>query len=131
MLKAELLGLVSFHSTLGRYLANFDPDSGLLADVDDTAKCIVATNLLGLRNDPTRMIEEFETQDHFRTYKVERNGSLSANCNALDALLHSPNPSQHVNSIVKVVQFLCKEWYAGHIQDKWVSLLPKVRKMTY
>ncbi|TGO61196.1 hypothetical protein BCON_0029g00380 [Botryotinia convoluta] len=34
-------------------------DSGILADVDDTAKSTVATNLLNLTSDPTKMITEF------------------------------------------------------------------------
>jgi len=97
-------------------------DSGLLADVDDTAKSLVTLNLLGLPQSPRRMINEFETADHFCTYKREQNPSLSANCNALDAILHSPNPSEYSEQIYKLTRFLCKTWCAGNPQDKWVCL---------
>ena len=100
--------------------ANTEQDSGLLADADDTAKTILTTNLLGIPTSPDRMIDEFEASNHFCTYKEERNASFSANCNVLDALLHTPHPADYCGPITKVTRFLCNVWYAGRIQDKWV-----------
>ncbi len=96
-------------------------DSGILEDADDTAKTILSLNLLGIPTSPKRMIEEFEAPDHFRTYRYEQNGSFSANCNVLDALLHSNNPSDYISQIIKISRFLCHRFDSGNICDKWVS----------
>ncbi|KAK3934391.1 hypothetical protein QBC46DRAFT_427605 [Diplogelasinospora grovesii] len=68
---------------------------------------------------PKRMVEEFEAPDHFRTYRNERNESFSANCNVLDALLHSPSPGEYSSQIAKVSRFLCNAFYSGNVRDKW------------
>ncbi|KAI0409841.1 ent-kaurene synthase [Xylaria palmicola] len=94
-------------------------DSGLLEDVDDTAKSLLLLTLLGRTPSPRRMIEHFETTDHFRTYLYEANGSFSANCNVLDTLLHFASPSIYLSEIIKISQFLCREFDSGAISDKW------------
>lgn len=94
-----------------------------MADADDTAKTLSALNMMGFRKPATRMIEDFETETHFRTYPSERDSSFSANCNVLLALLHHPAPSQYTSQIKKVAGFLCNKWWNtdGAIKDKWVS----------
>ncbi|KAM3067355.1 hypothetical protein ACMFMG_005288 [Clarireedia jacksonii] len=93
----------------------------LLADADDTAKCILTLRLLGRPVCPDAMIKQFEVAGgtHFRTYALERNGSISANCNVLNALLHCDQPNQYIHQIIKTTKYLCKSWSAGEIADKW------------
>ncbi|MCJ1439450.1 hypothetical protein MMC27_008844 [Xylographa pallens] len=83
-------------------------DSELLADADDTAKSIMTTNLLGLPTSPDKMINEFEATTHFCTYKEELNESFSANCNVLDAILHSSSPGNYCPQIAKTAHFLSR-----------------------
>lgn len=66
------------------------------------------------------MIEMFEAPEMFRTYRHEQNGSFSANCNVLDALLHCKNPSSYRDQIIKIARFLCGKFNSGKIYDKWV-----------
>ncbi|KAF2967333.1 hypothetical protein GQX73_g6273 [Xylaria multiplex] len=94
-------------------------DSDLLEDVDDTAKAILSLTLLGNTPSPRRTIEHFEAPDHFRTYLYEGNGSFSANCSVLEALLHCPNPIIYLSKIIKISQFLCRVLDSGTISDKW------------
>jgi hypothetical protein len=70
------------------------------------------------------MIKQFEVVGgtHFRTYALERNGSISANCNVLNALLHCEQPNQYIPQIIKTTKYLCKSWAAGTFADKWVML---------
>ena len=96
----------------------------LLSDTDDTAKALLSLHLIGKSPSPVPMINEFDGEGHFRTYKMERNPSFSANANALVALLYTPDPSLHIDQISKTVSFLCDAWWEGTINDKWVCYLP-------
>jgi len=92
------------------------------ADADDTAKALHTLNLLGRNASPSRMISHFRNDNgFFRTYPAERNASFSANCNALSALLHSPNVGDYAADIVTNASFLCDLWWKGDIKDKWVG----------
>ncbi|KAF7862707.1 hypothetical protein EAF04_007580 [Stromatinia cepivora] len=91
----------------------------LLPDTDDTAKCILTLRLLGRPVSVQQMIANFEVQSHFQTYALERNGSISANCNVLNALLHIEKPNKYIGQILSTVDFLCNSWSAGKIDDKW------------
>lgn len=92
--------------------------------MDDTARGMIALNLLGGAVRPEPMIKAFEAATHFRTYQCERNPSFSANCNALLTILHQPDISLYTPQILKVVNFLCDSWWNtdGAIADKWVRL---------
>lgn len=94
---------------------------GFQADVDDTAKTITALTILGRAPDPRAMLKVFETTTHFRTYTGERDPSLTANCNALSALLKQPDVSSFGSQIQKTTKFLCDYWWHsdGEIEDKW------------
>lgn len=94
------------------------------ADVDDTAKGIISLEELGYRVDPEKMIKEFESETHFRTYSLERDPSFTANTNALLALLHRQDASRFSSQIIKAAEFLCKYWWDsdGEIRDKWVCV---------
>ncbi|KAF7935774.1 hypothetical protein EAE99_002754 [Botrytis elliptica] len=91
----------------------------LLPDADDTAKCILTLCLVGRSVSAEQMIANFEVKNHFQTYALERNGSISANCNVLNALLHINEPNKYVGQILSTTEFLCNSWSAGKIDDKW------------
>jgi hypothetical protein len=95
------------------------------ADADDTAMSLTTLNLLGVEAQADEMVAEFEAPTHFKTYSLERNPSLSANCNVLNALLHTPNPDIYLAQIEKCVRFLCQEWWqsGNRLEDKWVGAL--------
>ena len=94
----------------------------VLADPDDTGKALHALNLMGRQVRPNQMIDKFRTSDgYFRTYPGERGVSLSTNCNALRAMLHSPNVENYTAEIVSSANFLCGLWWRGEFGDKWVS----------
>ena len=92
-------------------------------DVDDTAKTLLTLSLLGRPAPHNGLLDEFESETHFKTYDKERNPSFTANCNVLVALLSQPNVSTLAPQITKVASFLSKEWWQseGAIDDKWVS----------
>ncbi|GAP88722.2 putative ent-kaurene synthase [Rosellinia necatrix] len=90
-----------------------------LPDADDTAKSLLALGALGVQIDRAPLIRNFEGSSHFKTYQLERNPSVSANCNVLLALLTSPNVEEYVPQIEKAVKFLCGCWNANKLQDKW------------
>ena len=100
----------------------FDEAPGALPDADDTAKTIITLRQLGKDPDPSQMIKHFTTdQKHFSTYPGERDASFSANCNVLQALLHTASVQKHTRQIVRIATFLCDSWWTGATQDKWVS----------
>ena len=67
----------------------------LLANADDTAKFILTLCLVGRSVSAEQMIAKFEVKTHFQTYALEGNGSISANCNVLNALLHINEPNEY------------------------------------
>lgn len=95
----------------------------MLADVDDTAKCLITLGKLGIETCPDAMIDAFESDTHFRTYGMERNPSFTANCNVLSALLEQPEPERYSAQITKITDFLCNQWWESDedIKDKWNS----------
>ena len=94
----------------------------MLADADDTAKTILALNLLGRKVAPDRMLSYFQSKNgHFQTYVGERNPSFSANCNVLMAILHAPGLSDYSSQIESISNFLCDTWFSNAVNDKWVN----------
>lgn len=71
------------------------------------------------------MLEEFESEIHFKTYSLERDPSFSANANALLALLRQSDASRFSSQILKVAKFLCDYWWNSdnEISDKWVRII--------
>lgn len=90
-----------------------------LPDADDTSKSLLALTALGVQIDRAPLVRHFEGSDHFRTYQLERDSSVSANCNVLLALLTSANVDEYVSQIDKIANFLCTSWNADRLQDKW------------
>ncbi|GLB23060.1 hypothetical protein AtubIFM61612_003644 [Aspergillus tubingensis] len=95
---------------------------GMCVDADDTAKALLLLRLLGLPACPDSLISKFESHDHFLTFGIERNPSVSTNAHVLMALLHMENNSRYIFQIEKCVRFLCHAWWEsdGFLQDKWV-----------
>ena len=94
----------------------------VLADADDTAKTLLTLNLLGRAAMPDSMIDQFISESgSFRTYPGERDASLSANCNVLNALLYSLNVEVYGPCISSIATSLCNKWYSGATRDKWVG----------
>lgn len=98
-------------------LIGFAP--GVLEDVDDTARTLIALRSLGHSVDPKPMIDRFEAEDHFKTYESERHSSFSANCNVLLALLDPSSAEQYASQIGKIQLFLLQRWDDGRTIDKW------------
>lgn len=92
---------------------------GLLPDADDTARTLITLKRLGYDIDCAPMIHRFEGSDHFRTYELERNPSISANCNVLLALLEARTVDEHSQEIEKIVTFLLNACRTEEIPDKW------------
>ena len=94
----------------------------MCVDADDTAKALLFLRLLGLPACPDSLISKFESHDHFLTFGIERNPSVSTNAHVLMALLHMENNSRYIFQIEKCVRFLCHAWWEsdGFLQDKWV-----------
>ena len=93
----------------------------MLADVDDTAKTIFTLNRIGKTTSAFAMKTEFETENYFKTYKIESNSSLSANCNVLISLLESTNPTENILQIQKATKYVCGRWWDNKLEDKWVG----------
>ena len=92
-----------------------------LPDGDDTAKTITVLSFLGRDVSVEPMLGYFDQPDHFRTYPGERNPSVSVNSNILTCLLTRPDPKPYASQIAKAAGFLCHEFIAGNLSDKWVS----------
>ncbi|KAK7737349.1 hypothetical protein SLS53_006652 [Cytospora paraplurivora] len=93
----------------GRGVVGFAPN--VLADADDTAKTILCLHLLGRDAECDQMIEAFEEEGHFKTYDLESNESLSANCNVLLAILSSKSPASYLPQIIKALAFNLEPQY--------------------
>ncbi|KIL86303.1 ent-kaur-16-ene synthase [Fusarium avenaceum] len=91
------------------------------ADVDDTAKGLLAFSLLVQHVSPDAMIKVFEARDHFTTFGSERDPSLTSNLHVLLSLLNQPNRSHYHSQILKSALFVCRWWWNSDsiIKDKW------------
>ncbi|KAF5618361.1 ent-kaur-16-ene synthase [Fusarium sp. NRRL 52700] len=91
------------------------------ADVDDTAKALLALSLVNRHASPDIMIKVFEGKEHFTTFGSERDPSLTSNLHVLLCLLKQPNISQYHSQILKTTLFICQWWWDSdhHVKDKW------------
>ncbi|CZR49855.1 gibberellin cluster-kaurensynthase [Fusarium proliferatum ET1] len=91
------------------------------ADVDDTAKALLALSLVDQHASPDIMIKVFEGKSHFTTFGSERDPSLTSNLHVLLSLLKQPNLSQYHPQILKTTLFICQWWWDSdhHVKDKW------------
>ncbi|CVL02153.1 gibberellin cluster-kaurensynthase [Fusarium mangiferae] len=91
------------------------------ADVDDTAKALLALSLTNQPVSPDIMIKVFEGKDHFTTFGSERDPSLTSNLHVLLSLLKQPNLSQYYPQILNTTLFICRWWWdSDHcVKDKW------------
>lgn len=98
-------------------LVGFAP--GFLPDADDTSMIVLALAHLCTEVDVSSLIDYSEITTHFKTYKLERDPSVSANSNVLRALLTSPFPGRYMTQIEKAVRFMLSCWDDGNLHDKW------------
>ncbi|KAF5708818.1 gibberellin cluster-kaurensynthase [Fusarium globosum] len=91
------------------------------ADVDDTAKALLALSLVNQHVSPDIMIKVFESKDHFTTFGSERDPSLTSNLHVLLCLLKQPELSDYSSQILKTTLFICQWWWDSdhHVKDKW------------
>ncbi|KAF5560548.1 ent-kaur-16-ene synthase [Fusarium napiforme] len=91
------------------------------ADVDDTAKALLAFGLVNHPSSPDTMIKVFEGKEHFTTFGSERDPSLTSNLHVLLCLLKQPDVSQYHSQILKSTLFICQWWWDSdnHVKDKW------------
>ena len=79
------------------------------------------------------MIDYFDSRDCLKTYTAERNPSVSANCNALLAILLDSDEidesQSKIKTIEKVTAYICESWSNanGALEDKWASPLQSQR----
>ena len=105
------------------YILNVAP--GAVPDSDDSSKAAVALSLLGAPIDVQQIMDKFEDKTHFRCFEMERNLSLSANCNVLLALIEDVQGVQKYGlQIEKILNLLCGAWWGGRgrLMDKWVRV---------
>ena len=119
-----------FKKTLDQQVgvAGFTP--GVLEDADDTARSLMVLQCLGRSMSPDRMIENFQTDDYFRTYRMEGSPSFSANCNVLLSLLGYSELRKYQHQIEKAVIFLLRAEESWPISDKW-NLSPQYCRMLF
>lgn len=72
-------------------------------------------------------MEEYKNHTHFRTYRGERDPSVTTNSNVLTALCTSSDVASYKDAIETATGFLCTTWFrdASNIRDKWVSSIPQ------
>ncbi|TLS21074.1 uncharacterized protein PpBr36_10644 [Pyricularia pennisetigena] len=80
----------------------------IMVDADETAKLLILLNTLGIPKSAAKLLKDYKT------------ASFGTSCNVLLALLHQPNPAEHVDQIVKVVDFIGNAWWKNNwpMQDE-------------
>ncbi|KAL8979319.1 MAG: hypothetical protein Q9177_006175 [Variospora cf. flavescens] len=120
---AKILTMLEDSRRLGGGLVGFAP--GIEPDLDDSAKSSIIFSLLGRRGFSSQIVENFDSAQCLKTYKGERNPSLTANCNALLSVLLDLDDSRPYQSrylpIQKITRFICDSWWntSGPLNDKW------------
>ncbi|KAL8897928.1 MAG: hypothetical protein Q9207_006959 [Kuettlingeria erythrocarpa] len=103
---------------------------GILEDVDDTARALMTLQALGKPANPARMVENFQTDSHFRTYKLEGSPSFSANCHVVLSLLGYSDLEGYERHIERALTYLLGAEESGPISDKW-NLSPQYCRMLF
>jgi hypothetical protein len=107
------------------------PDQNICPEPDSTAMaCKTVYYALGAHYSVQPMIDTFEGDKNYFTYRGERDPSISSNAHVLQALVLSPESRKHTSSIEKCIKYLCETWSDTHglVEDKWVSLFSNARK---
>ena len=121
-------GLVGFSNlsfnVKHRICVNEQLGSGIEPDLDDSAKASIILSLSGELGFSEDIARSFDAPKALKTYRIERDPSISANCNALLSMVldKSEYPSKGT-TIEKIVSSICDSWMntEGSIKDKWVS----------
>lgn len=94
--------------------------SPALSDFDYSAKAYMALHYLGRNTRIEPLVSALEVDEHFVTYRGERNASFSTNANVLNCLLMLADPTPYISQILIAVKFLCRHVAVGSVTDKWV-----------
>lgn len=97
---------------------------GIEPDLDDSAKASIILSLSGKPGFSEDIVERFDAPKALKTYRIERDPSISANCNALFSIVLDKSDYPSKGTIIeKIVSFICDSWMdtEGSIKDKWVS----------
>ncbi|CAG8953632.1 hypothetical protein HYFRA_00010091 [Hymenoscyphus fraxineus] len=114
-----LLNILEISRQCSEGLVGFAP--GIEPDLDDSSKASIIFSALGKPGFTASIVEHFDSPECLKTYQEERNPSLSANCNALLAILldSTTYPSKQV-TIEKLVKYIClKSQQSDSLEDKW------------
>ena len=107
-----------------RICVNEQLGPGVEPDLDDSAKASIILSLSGKLGFSEDIVRCFDAPTALKTYRIERDPSISANCNALLSMVldKSDYPSKGI-TIEKIVSFIYDSWRdtEGPIKDKWVS----------
>ena len=98
--------------------------SGIEPDLDDSAKASIIPSLSGKLGFSEEIVKGFDAPKALKTYRRERDPSISANCNALlSMVLDKSEYASKGATIEKIVSFICDSWMdtEGSTKDKWVS----------
>lgn len=87
-----------------------------MADVDDTAVSLATLHANG-QVDTTTVLQQFETEEHFRSFPKELNPSVLSNAHALYALARMGEHSPKVEQFLRERQCEDGRW----LPDKWHS----------
>ena len=96
---------------------------GIEPDLDDSAKTSIIFSFLGRPGFTKLITKHFDSAKCLKTYRAERNPSVSANCNALLSIVLDTEEYQSKNVvIIKVTNFICdsRSDASGALGDKWV-----------
>jgi hypothetical protein len=107
-------------------LVGFAP--GIEPDLDDSAKASIITSFSGKAGSSEAIAKEFDSPHSLKTYRGERNPSVSTNCNALLSLLVDETEYEGKSATIKkIVAFIFDSWTEGEgeIKDKWVRIALK------
>ncbi|KAL8825031.1 MAG: hypothetical protein Q9191_004664 [Dirinaria sp. TL-2023a] len=129
----KILDTLEHSRKTGKGLVGFAP--GIEPDLDDSAKSSTIFSLLGRQGFSGRIVEHFDSSQCLKTYRAERNPSVSANCNALLCILLDSEdyPSKYANlspfyaamlmtqSLVELLQ----RWKDGKLPEIQTVLLKK------
>ena len=90
-----------------------------LRDSDDTAVAFKVLSTYGFTPDPV-VFEQYERDDKFLCFHLERDASVSANIHILDAIKSCTNYPRRDAVVDKIIKFLVKQAIEGcYWKDKW------------
>ncbi|PSN61437.1 hypothetical protein BS50DRAFT_578453 [Corynespora cassiicola Philippines] len=116
----SILSMIEQSKSQTNGLVGFAP--GIEPDLDDSSKASTILSLIQNAGFSEAIVAEFDGPRCLRTYRGERDPSVSANCNALMSLLmDNQDFADKSSAIEKAVVFVHDAWTdaEGELLDKW------------